>query len=212
MRTAIYARVSTSDQSCELQLRELRSYCLARGWANVKEYVDSGVSGASTRKRLAFKELMKDAGQRKFDVVICWKLDRFGRSVPDLSSALQQLASAGVRFLAVSQNIDTDQSNPASALLLNLLCAIAAFERETIRERVGLGYETYRADYASGKAVASKSGKNLPVGRPKRVFDRLKAESLQSQGVPLRQIAKQLGVSVGTVFNNVERKTAASTC
>ena len=207
MRTAVYARVSTYDQSCELQLRELRTYCLARGWVIAKEYVDHGISGASTKKRLAFKELMRDAGQRRFDCVLVLKLDRFGRSVPDLVASLQELDSAGVRFVAISQGIDTDHANSSSRLLLNVLACIASFEREVIRERVGLGYQTYRADYASGKAVASKSGKNLPVGRPKRIFDRSLADALRAQGVPLRQISKQLGISVATLFRNVALKS-----
>jgi putative DNA-invertase from lambdoid prophage Rac len=108
---------------------------------------------------------MKDAAQRKLDCALVLKLDRFGRSVPDLVASLQELDSAGVRFVAISQGIDTDQANSSSRLLLNVLACIASFEREVIRERVGLGYQTYRADYASGKAVTSKSGKNLPVGR-----------------------------------------------
>ena len=131
MRTAVYARVSTSDQSCELQLRELRNYCQARGWAITKEYVDNGISGASTKKRLAFKELMRDAAQRKIDCVLVLKLDRFGRSVPDLVSSLRELDSAGVRFVAISQGLDTDRNSPTSRLLLNILCCVSRIRART---------------------------------------------------------------------------------
>ena len=147
MRTTIYARVSTSDQSCELQLRELRSYCQARGWTLTKEYIDHAVSGASVKKRFAFKELMADAAKRRFDVVVCSKLDRFGRSVVDLATSLQTLDAHGVRFMAVSQGIDTDQSNPTSRLLLNILACVSEFEKCLINERTQGGLRAYRKDF-----------------------------------------------------------------
>ena len=80
MRAAIYARVSTTDQNCELQLNELREYLNRHGWENAGEYVDVGWSGAKA-SRPEFDRLMQDAGKRKFDLVLCWKLDRFGRSL-----------------------------------------------------------------------------------------------------------------------------------
>jgi DNA invertase Pin-like site-specific DNA recombinase len=85
--------------------------------------------------RPELNRLMHDAGQRKFDVILCWKLDRFGRSLLHCKSALQELQAHGVRFIATSQNIDTDESNPAARFLLHILMAAAEFERELIRER-----------------------------------------------------------------------------
>jgi hypothetical protein len=94
---------------------------------------------------------MQDAGQRKFDVILCWKLDRFGRSLLHCKSALQELQAHGVRFIATSQNIDRNESNPAARFLLHILMAAAEFERELIRERSMAGLKRYRGQYAAGK-------------------------------------------------------------
>jgi DNA invertase Pin-like site-specific DNA recombinase len=145
---------------------------------------------------------MRDGGQRKFDVILCWKLDRFGRSLLHCKSALQELQGYGVRFIATSQNIDTDESNPAARFLLHILMAAAEFERELIRERSMAGLKRYRGQYAAGKVgkeVHSKSGKDLPVGRPKRVFARHRVFELRAQGLSYRQIARQLEIGEGTV-------------
>ena len=201
MRAAIYARVSTTDQNCELQLNELREYIKRHGWESVGEYVDSGWSGAKA-SRPEFDRLMQDAGKRRFEVVLVWKLDRFGRSVLNCKTALQQLKACGVRFIVTSQNIDTDESNPAAGFQLNMLIAVAEFERELIRERTAAGLKRYRQDYGAGKVgkeSRSRSGKNLPVGRPRRVFDRERVAELRAQGLSPRQIASRLGLGEGTV-------------
>jgi DNA invertase Pin-like site-specific DNA recombinase len=134
MNVAIYARVSTADQNCTMQLRELREYALRRGWTVSGEYVDTGWSGAKA-SRPELDRLMRDAGQRAFDVVLVWKLDRFGRSVLHLNQQLTALTSYGIRFISTSQALDTDQSNPTSRLLLQILASVAEFEREMIRDR-----------------------------------------------------------------------------
>src|SRR6266853_4757337 len=129
---------------------------------------------------------MHEAGQRKFDLILCWKLDRCGRSLLHCKSALQELQGYGVRFIATSQNIDTDESNPAARFLLHILMAAAEFERELIRERSVAGLKRYRGQYAGGKVgkeVHSKSGKDLPVGRPKRIFPRQRVLELRAEGL-----------------------------
>jgi DNA invertase Pin-like site-specific DNA recombinase len=143
MKVAIYARVSTTDQNCEMQLAELREYIRRHGWENAGEYVDTGWSGAKA-SRPEFDRLMQDAGQRKFDAILCWKLDRFGRSLLHCKTAIEELRAHGVRFIATSQGIDTDESNPASRFLLHILMAAAEFERELIRERSLAGLKRYR--------------------------------------------------------------------
>ena len=201
MRAAIYARVSTTDQNCEMQLGELREYVSRRGWELAGEYVDTGWSGAKA-SRPELNRLMHDAGQRKFDVILCWKLDRFGRSLLHCKSALQELQAHGVRFIATSQNIDTDESNPAARFLLHILMAAAEFERELIRERSMAGLKRYRGQYDAGKVgkeIHSRSGKDLPVGRPRRVFARQKVFELRTSGLSYRQVARQLGIGEGTV-------------
>lgn len=188
VRCAIYARVSTADQNCEMQLRELRDYCQRRGWEIAGEYVDTGYSGAKvTRPEL--DRLMKDARQRRFDAVLVWKLDRWGRSLIHSLQSVQELASMGVRFIATTQNIDSDESNPMSRFMLNIFGAFAEFEREMIRERTVAGVRAARA-----------KGKKL--GRPKRVFRRDEVVRLREAGQSWRSIAKQLNLPVSTVVDS----------
>ena len=107
-----------------------------------------------------------------------------------------------MRFIAVTQGLDTDHRNPASQFLLHVLGAPAEFERALIRERSQAGLKRYRQDYGAGtvgKEVRSRSGKNLPVGRPKRVFDRQTVIQLRIQGLSPRKIASGLGLGEGTV-------------
>src|ERR1700674_5297610 len=137
MRAPIYARVSTSDQNNSIQVRELTEYVQHRGWELAGIYQDQ-ISGAKV-SRPGLDRLMADARQRRLDAVLVWQLDRFGRSLIHCVSGIQELASLGVRFIATSQGLDTDESNPASKLLLHILAAIAQFERELIRERVSAG-------------------------------------------------------------------------
>jgi putative DNA-invertase from lambdoid prophage Rac len=194
MKTVIYARVSTVEQSCEMQLRELRDYATRRGMALVGEYIDTGWSGAKA-SRPELDRLMQDARMRRFDAILVWKLDRWGRSVAHCVRSVQELVSLGVRFLAVTQNIDTDESNPTSRFLLHLFAAFAELEREMIRERV-----------ISGIRNAKISGKSW--GRPKRVFRRDEAVSMRANGKSWREIARLLGVPMSTVMDACKTSTS----
>jgi putative DNA-invertase from lambdoid prophage Rac len=186
MKAAIYARVSTADQNCEMQLRELREYVSRRGWEPAPEYIDSGWSGARA-SRPALDRLMQDAARRRFDAVLVWKLDRFGRSVKNCVDGIAQLSAHGVRFIAVNQSLDTDESNPTSRLLLHILASVAEFERELVRERTLAGV---RAAKASGRVL----------GRPRRVFRRDEVVRLRDvERKSWRAIAALLGVPVSTV-------------
>ena len=185
MTAAIYARVSTYDQDCGLQLSELRAYCERSGWSAV-EYVDQGISGAAGKKRPALDRLLADARLRKFGAVLVWKIDRFGRSVQEFVGRILELDQAGVRFIAPSQGIDTDQRSPAGKLLMHILAAIAEFERALIQERV-----------KAGVAEAKRRGKHC--GRPKRVFRRDQAAKLRQKGLSWRAISKKLGVPFSTI-------------
>jgi len=187
MRIALYARVSTTDQRCEMQVRELRDYAAQRGWQVSDEYIDTGWSGAKA-SRPELDRLMQDARARRFDAVLVWKLDRWGRSVADSIRSIQELVSLGVRFLAVTQNLDTDESNPMSRFLLHILAAFAELEREMIRERVRAGLRTAKAN---GKAL----------GRPRRAFRRDEAVRLRRQGVSWRKIAQVLDLPMSTVIH-----------
>ena len=140
MRVAIYARVSTLDQEPENQLAELRRYVEARGWTAV-EYVDHGVSG-SKESRPALDALVRDAKRRKFDVLVCWRLDRLGRNLRHLILLLDELNALGIGFVTLGEGIDT--TSPTGRLVLHVLGAISEFERERIRERVLAGLQRAR--------------------------------------------------------------------
>src|SRR6202162_1558704 len=108
VRCVLYARVSTTDQNCEMQVRELREYAVRRGWMISAEYIDTGFSGAKS-SRPALDRMMHDAAQHRFDCIVVYKIDRFGRSVLHLNQQLATLTSYGVRFIATSQSLDTDE-------------------------------------------------------------------------------------------------------
>jgi DNA invertase Pin-like site-specific DNA recombinase len=181
MRAAIYARVSTLDQEPENQLAELRRYIEARDWTIAPEYVDRGVSGAKDR-RPALDQLVKDAKRRKFDVLVCWRLDRLGRNLKHLITLLDDLQALGVAFVSLAEGIDA--TTPAGKLQLHILGAIAEFERERIRERVLAGLQRAKAQ-----------GKKL--GRPKAAapLDRLATVA----HLPIDAAAHTLGVSRSTL-------------
>jgi putative DNA-invertase from lambdoid prophage Rac len=180
MRAAIYARVSTLDQEPENQLVELRRYVEARGWSG-HEYVDRGVSGAKDR-RPALDQLLADAKRRKFDVVVCWRLDRLGRNLKHLITLLEDLQALGVAFVSLAEGIDA--TTPAGKLQMHILGAIAEFERERIRERV-----------LAGLSRARTQGKRL--GRPKSLLPLDKLASVQN--LSLDEGAAMLGVSRSTL-------------
>jgi DNA invertase Pin-like site-specific DNA recombinase len=183
MRIGIYARVSTKDQSCEMQLRDLRAYCAARGFNLVREYVDVGQSGAKD-SRPELNNLMDDARKRQFDAIVVWRFDRFARSTKHLLSALEEFRSLGVQFVSYQENIDT--SSALGQALFTIVSVVAELERNLIRERVTAGIRNARA-----------SGKKL--GRPKSGVDRERIMELKAQGLSLRVIAETLGVGYGTV-------------
>jgi DNA invertase Pin-like site-specific DNA recombinase len=173
MNAAIYARVSTFDQEPENQLQELRRYAAVRGWTAV-EYVDRGVSGAKD-KRPALDTLVRDAKRRRFDVLVCWRLDRLGRNLKHLITLLEELQSLGVAFVSLAEGIDA--TTPAGKLQMHILGAIAEFERARIAERVRAGLQRARAQ-----------GRRL--GRP---FATIPIDRLHAiQGMTIREAASAL--------------------
>jgi DNA invertase Pin-like site-specific DNA recombinase len=189
MRTAIYARVSTADQDCALQLRDLRQYVKARGWKIAGEFIDRGWSGAKA-SRPELDRLMAECRARRVDCIIVWKLDRWGRSVSNLVATLDELRNLGVRWIATTQGLDTDESSPVGRLLLQLLAAIAEFERALIQERVKAG-------------VKAAQARGIHCGRPRKVVDRLKVAEMRAGGMSFRAIAGSLGISLAKVQRTV---------
>ncbi len=182
-RVAIYARVSTSDQSTESQLLDLRRYVRERGWLLFNEYTDNGVSGTKD-SRPALNELMDAAKKRRFDTVLVWRFDRFARSTKHLILALEEFRNLGIDFISYQENIDT--SSPLGSAIFTIISAVAQLERDIIAERVKAGLRR-----------AKENGKRL--GRPKALVEVEAIRRLRSEGLSLRQIGNQLGVSRTTV-------------
>ncbi len=193
MRAALYARVSTVEQNCDNQLIELRRYIEARGWQTGQEYVDRGVSGATDR-RPALDTLMRDAKRRRFDVVVCWRLDRLGRNLKHLITLLEDLQALGVAFVSLAEGIDA--TTPAGKLQMHILGAIAEFERERIRERVMAGLQRARTQ-------------GVRLGRPPRQIDAVGLREVA--GLPAREAARRLGVPRSTLQRWLAQKPAEST-
>ena len=195
MRVALYARVSTlNGQHPEMQLAELRQFAAHRGWQIVSEYVDEGVSG-SKESRPALNRLMSDAHQRKFDVVLVWKIDRFGRSLKHLVNTLADLDSYAVTFASLKDNLDL--STASGRLMFQIIGAMAEFELALTQERVKAGLQN-----------AIRNGKKL--GRPSRIVDLDSMARMKAEGHGLRTIADKLGIGYGTVRMRLaasERKT-----
>jgi DNA invertase Pin-like site-specific DNA recombinase len=184
MRVALYARISTCNgQSPEMQLAELREYAFRRGWEVFNEYLDHGISG-SEGSRPELNRLMADAHLRHFDVMLCWKVDRFGRSLKHLVNALADLDAYGVAFVSLRDNLDL--STPSGRLMFQIIAAMAEFERSLIQERVRAGLRN-----------AKLNGKTL--GRPRRIVDGDQMARLREEGASFREIAKAVGASPGTV-------------
>jgi DNA invertase Pin-like site-specific DNA recombinase len=180
VRAALYSRVSTLEQEPENQTGELRRFAEARGWT-VVEYLDHGVSGAKER-RPALDQLIADARRRRFDVLVCWRLDRLGRNLKHLITLLDNLQALGIAFVSLAEGIDA--TTPAGKLQLHILAAIAEFERGRIQERVMAGL-------ARARAQGTRLGRpreSLPVARLVTVT-----------ALPNAEAARVLGVSLATI-------------
>jgi DNA invertase Pin-like site-specific DNA recombinase len=182
-RIALYARTSTADkQNPEMQLRELREYAALRGWTIAGVYEDRGYTGTNTN-RPRLKDLLRDGKARRFDLVLVWKLDRWGRSLSEIVTMLQDLADHGVEFCSLKDSLDLSTSQ--GRLMMHMLAAFAQFEADLIKTRVRAGLDHARA-----------CGKRL--GRPK-LRDDAAIHRLRSEGESIRKIAAELGISAGAV-------------
>ena len=182
----VYARVSTlnNGQDSTMQTRELVEYCQRRGWQIFDQYVDNGVSGKKD-SRPQLNRMMQDAHSGRFDVVVVWRFDRFARSVSHLLRALETFNALDIDFVSICEQINTH--TPTGKLVFTILGAVSEGERNLIAERVRSGLRNARA-------------KGKILGRPKKDVDVARIESLRASGISWRQIAKKLGLSVGTVY------------
>src|SRR5436190_15177524 len=188
-RIALYCRVSTGDQTCDNQLRDLREYCRARGWTDVREFIDTGISGTKER-RPALDGMMAEVKARRVDVVVVAAFDRSGRSVRHLVEALDLFHHLNVEFISLREQIDT--GSPLGQAVFTIIAAIAQSERSLIAESVRAGLRRARAE-----------GKRL--GRPRLKVDERQLRIVASQKLPVRAAAKALGVSPSSYLRLVRQ-------
>lgn len=187
MKTAIYLRVSTSEQTTYNQKLAIENYCKIQSWKISKVYEDAGISGAKYQ-RPGLDELKKDCAKGKFSVLIVWKFDRLARSTSHLLEVLQLLQKNDIDFVSVTESVDT--TTPAGRMVLTFLGAIAEFEREIIRERVLCGLERARSE-------------GVKLGRPRKGFDVNEALRLKKNGLSWSQLSNKLGVSSATLRRTI---------
>lgn len=177
MEAAIYVRISTKEQNLDLQRIELREYCQRRGLKITEEYEDRMTGSKDNRP--ALQRLLADARSRKFDVIVVWKIDRFGRSLRHLVNTLADLEALGVAFISLRDSLDF--STPSGKLQFHVLAAVAQFERELIRERV-----------LAGMKMAKKKG--VHCGRPRSEVDPARVRKMRDAGSTWENIAAALKV------------------
>jgi len=177
-----YLRVSSDSQSTDMQRRELDEYAKARGWKAVRYYEDKAMTGTNANRPM-LQQLLSDVHRRKIEIVLIWKLDRLFRSLRDLVNTLQLFSELGVSLISFKENID--MSSSSGRLLVHLLGAFSEFEASLIRERVRAGLRNAKA-----------KGKRL--GRPKKRDDE-KIIALRKRGLSIRQISKELCISIGAI-------------
>lgn len=177
-RVGLYARVSTQDQkTLPMQLRAMREYAVTRGWSIAMQVKEVG-SGASDRQLR--EKLIEAARRREIDLVLVWRLDRWGRSLPDLVSTLEELNHVGVGFVSLTEALDL--TTPTGRAMAGLLSVFAAFEHEILRERV-----------RAGLAHARQNGKRL--GRPATAAVKsAEIRKLHRTGVSKAEIARRLNI------------------
>ena len=190
MKTVIYGRVSTSRQEFDSQIQELQDICRRRGWKNPEIITDRVSGGSFTRSGL--DRLMKSIRTGKTDRVLCFKLDRLGRSLAHLAQLVEEFMIHSVALVIPNQGIDTSESNPASKFQLDILMAVAAFERATIRERVNAGLK-----------AAKRRG--VKLGRPVLVRRKQQQEvlRLRAENISIRKISEEVGLPSSTVHRIV---------
>lgn len=197
VRAALYARVSTDEQTTENQLRELRAAAARHGWVVVGEFIDHGISGAKGRAgRPQLDSLLKGVARKDFDVVASWSVDRLGRSLIDLVGFLQELHSVRVDLYLHQQGINT--MTPAGKAMFQMMSVFAEFERSMIRDRVKSGIDRARVS-------GTKSGR--AIGRPAAstaTEDRIRA--LRAEGHGIVKIAKAVGCGTSVVQRVVKAK------
>ena len=189
-RVIIYARVSTKEQSVDMQLIDLRMYAKARRLEIIKEYID--YASGSRNDRENYLKLFNDVRKRKTDSVLVWRFDRFARSTKELINALEEFNNLGVDFISYKENIDT--CTPTGKILFTMISAFSEFEKSIIKERIIAGMEKAKA-------------KGIHFGRPKTSGSKIKeALEMKGAGATYKEICKKLGISKSAYYNIIAIK------
>lgn len=196
-RVAIYCRVSTADQSCERQKRELKEYAARAGWQVVGVYKET--ASGTKNDRAKRKEVLALAQARKIDVILVTEMTRFGRSTQDLMEQLQKLMSVDVSLIAQT-GFTFDLTNPQGKLIASIMASLAEFERDVIAERVKSGLANAKA---KGVKLGRQAGDNI-------VQDKVEARviAMVTEGTSYRATAEKLGISPTTVLKIMTRHKA----
>ncbi len=201
-RAAIYARVSTKDQTTKNQLVELRQVAKRSGWTVAVEFVDEGVSGAKGREqRPQFDCLSKAIIRREIDVVMSWSVNRLGRTLQHLVTFLGELNGVGIDLYLHQQGVDT--TTPAGKALFQMMGVFAEFERSMIRDRVKSGIDRAKQEEQTPQGLRRRRRQ----GKLRQVTSKIDEQLIKqishakAKGMSYRNIAKAVGVSLGTEQN-----------
>ena len=193
-RAALYARVSTFDQTTANQLLDLRQMAEQRGYQIAEEYVDHGISGATAR-RPALDKMMADARRGEFDIVVVWAPERLARSVKHFVEVLSELDHLGIAYLSYREQIDT--AGPLGRAIMVIVSAIAELERSLIIERVRAGIRRAQLD-------------GVHIGRPAMDIDRAAVLRDRARGLSLSEVAKLHRISRSMVCKILRQHAAAA--
>jgi DNA invertase Pin-like site-specific DNA recombinase len=187
-KTAIYVRVSTNNgsQTTDSQLGEVKKYCELRGWTETEVYEDHVSGGKASRP--ALDRMVKAMRAGNLARVVCWKLDRLGRSLTHLALVIDEMTQLQIPLICTTQGIDTSNGNPVGKFQLGVLMAVAEFERAIIKERVMAG-------------ISAARNRGVRLGRP-TTLDKRRDEvlELKGKGLGVRAIARELTMPVTSVF------------
>jgi putative DNA-invertase from lambdoid prophage Rac len=200
MRVAIYTRVSTKDQSCEMQLADLRRYAASLGHTVVEEYVDyeTGQIGKRT-KGTRYDDLLRDARLKLFDAVLVWKYDRLARSLVHLDAICKELEALGIAFIASTQSIDT--TTPIGKFFLHILGSFAEFELALLKERCAAGRKRVQDTGLNRHGVPTRLGRPEEVSADKR--DRV--VDAYFKGQTLSWISEKEHMALSSIHRILER-------
>jgi DNA invertase Pin-like site-specific DNA recombinase len=195
-KTAIYVRVSTNNgsQTTDSQLVEVKKYCELRGWTDTEVYEDHVSGGKASRP--ALDRMIKDMRAGSLARIVCWKLDRLGRSLTHLALVIDEMTALQIPLICCSQGIDTSGQNPIGKFQLGVLMAVAEFERAIIKERVLAG-------------ISAARNRGVRLGRPATLNKRRdEVLELKAKGLGVRAVARELTMPVGSVFKLMKEAAA----